>query len=546
MKMKRNGLWVLFALLVLFVSGCGQRERPVLPAFKQEAQRNAIVVLGGLQEPDTLNPLLSDLASTHDVGRLLFSGLLVQDEQGRSQPDLASVVPTVQNGGISRDGLTVTYRLRNNVTWHDGVPFTAEDVRFTWQLISQGKVHPYWREMYSRVATVEAPDKYTVIVRFREYDPRQLELFHVILPQHRLGGSRDLAKDAFQRQPVGTGPFRLKEWRMAEALHFAANDRYFRGRPKLEGIQYRVIPEAALLVSLLKNGEVDLVGNIALQSIDQVRGAENMQLVLSPSAIWEHVDLNTENPLFADVRVRKALSLALDRQAVVNAGVRGVGFPAIAGISPASWLANPEIKAPVRDLAAAKELLEQAGWRPGPSGWLMKEGKQLAFVLHIPAKDSLRENVASQLVQQWRDIGVKAEVRPVEIKLLQEEILRSRRYEAALYGWVTELNPWWYNHWHSKRIPGPMNGYGGFNFTAFRNPELDSLLERTVFPQEEEQNRMVAYRVQEILRDEAPAISLYFRAQADVLKPRLRNFKPNPTIGGNCWNAWEWDVDSGK
>jgi len=541
---KRYG-WLLMLLLMLLLGGCGQKAVPGQQPAKQELQQKGTLVLGGLQEPDTLNPLLSELSATNDLGRLLFSGLVVMDDQGRWQPDLATVVPTVQNGGISRDGLTVTYRLRPDVTWHDGVAFTAEDVRFTWQLISQNKVHPYWKELYSRVASVEAPDRYTVVVKFKSYDPRQLALFQTILPQHRLGGSRDLAKDAFQRQPVGTGPFRLKEWRMAEAVVLEANERYYRGKPKINTILYRVIPESTLMVALLKSGEVDVVGNIPLQNVDHVRSAENMKLVLTPSTIWEHVDLNNGHPLFSDVRVRRALSLGLDRQAVVNAGIRNTGFPAAVGMPPQSWLAQPEIKAPGRDLAAAKELLQQAGWKPGPNGWLLKDGQMFSFVMYIPAKDKIRENVASQVAQQWRDLGIKVEVQPVDIRILKSDILKNRRYTAALYGWIGELSPWLYDAWHSAAIPGAANGYSGLNFSGFRNAELDGVLGQLALPQVDEQQRAVAWRAQEILNDEVPVITLYFRAQVDAVKPRVVNFKPNPSMSGNYWNAWEWSLSGG-
>lgn len=182
-----HGHCVLLCLMmsvIILISGCSTKELPI-PKGK-EMKQGGQIVYGSMQEPNTLNPLLSDLLATAEVGSLIFSGLVVSNEKGEWIPDLASEVPTLQNGGVSQDGLTVRYKLRSGVSWHDGKAFTAEDVKFTWQIIMNSKVNIVSREGYNKILSIETPDNYTVIVNFKENYAPYLSLFATILPKHIL------------------------------------------------------------------------------------------------------------------------------------------------------------------------------------------------------------------------------------------------------------------------------------------------------------------------------------------------------------------------
>ncbi|MGL5513705.1 MAG: ABC transporter substrate-binding protein, partial [Sporomusa sp.] len=200
-------LIILFlTVLAIVITGCSSSNEALPPEKKKAAiQQGGQLRYGSLQEPDTLNPLLSDLLATAEVGRLVFSGLVSTNDKGEWLPDLATDVPTTTNGGVTPDGLRITYRLRQGVTWHDRVPFTAEDVKFTWQLIMNRKINIVSRDGYDRISAVETPDPNTVIVKFREYYAPYLTLFTTILPKHRLETAGDINKAPFNRAPIGTG-----------------------------------------------------------------------------------------------------------------------------------------------------------------------------------------------------------------------------------------------------------------------------------------------------------------------------------------------------
>ena len=543
MRYQRLGTTIVLILALLLGTGCGSRDKtgPAVPPAAQ-LQPGGQLIYGSLQEPNTLNPLLSDLLATAEIGSLIFSGLVQTNDKGEWVADLASEVPTRANGGVSADGLTVVYRLRPGVTWHDGTPFTSADVKFTWELIMNRRANVVSREGYERISAVETPDANTVIVRYRQFYAPYLTLFGTILPKHRLEGEADLNKAAFNRAPVGTGPFKMREWRIAEAIYLEANPAYFKGRPNLDSLVYRFIPDVSIMLTQLKGGEVDIVSNIGLNQLEQVKAVGGVRAVVTPNMIWEHLDFNLDNALFQDMRVRQAIALGLDRQAIIANLLKGVASPAVGDQSPLSWAFNPALKAPARDLSAARELLAQAGWKPGPDGVMVREGRRLDFTLVTTAGNKTREAVAQAIVQQLKELGVSVTVRPVEVPAFFGDVLKARRFEAALYAWVAGLDPDNSSLWHSKNIPGAGNGYQGQNYPGWKSREADALLEvgeRTV---DLEGRRQAYLRIQELIVAEAPVIPLYFRSNIDAVRDVVVNYKPNPTQAGNLWNAREWGL----
>jgi peptide/nickel transport system substrate-binding protein len=529
---------------LLLGAGCGRDKagQPGTPAAPAKLEPGGQLIYGSLMEPNTLNPLLSDLLATAEVGSLIFSGLVQVNERGEWVADLASDVPTAQNGGVSPDGLTVTYRLRPGVTWHDGAPFTAADVKFTWETIMNRRVNVVSRDGYDKIAAVDTPDANTVVVRFRQYYPPFLTLFGTILPRHLLAGAEDVNKAAFNRAPVGTGPFKLREWRIAEAVILDANASYFKGRPNLDTIVYRVIPDSGIMLTQLKAGEVDIVSNVGLAQLEQFKAVSGVRTVVTPNMIWEHLDFNLDNALFQDARVRRALALALDRQAIITASLKGVASPAVGDQSPLSWAYNPVLKAPARDVAAAKELLAQAGFKQGADGVFARNGRRLAFTLVTTAGNKTREAVAQTIAQQLKEAGVDMAVRLVDVPVFFGDTLKARRFEAAMFAWVAGLDPDNISLWHSRNIPAAGNNYQGQNYAGWRSPEVDGLTEQGARLVAVEARKQVYFRIQELIVQEAPVIPLYFRSNIDAVRDTVVNYKPNPTQAGNLWNAREWGL----
>ncbi|EAX47997.1 extracellular solute-binding protein, family 5 [Thermosinus carboxydivorans Nor1] len=540
--MRLGKIWLAAALSLILVLavGCGGTKLNSEGQETRELQQGGQLVYGSLQEPNTLNPLLSDLLATAEVGSLIFSGLITVNDKGEWVPDLAVEVPTVQNGGVSPDGLTVIYKLRQGVTWHDGQPFTAADIKFTWQYILNRKVNVISRDGYDRIKAIETPDPYTAVIRFEQPYAPYLTLFRTILPKHILEGVEDYNKAGFNRRPIGTGPFKFKEWRLAEAIILEANPAYYRGKPHLDSIMYKVIPDPNILLTQLKAGEIDIASSIGFTQLEQVKAIDGVQTLVTPNMIWEHLDFNLDNPLFQDVRVRQAIALAIDRQSIVNTVLKNVAIPAVADQSPFSWAYNPALKPPARDVNRARELLVQAGWKQGPDGVFAKDGQRLAFSIVTTGDNKIRETVGQAIIQQLKEVGIQGELRLVDVPLFFGDVLKNRRFETAMYAWVAGLDPDNQSLWHSKKIPSRANGYEGQNYPGWRNPEVDALTEQGARTLDLGSRKQIYFRLQDLIVQEVPVIPLYFRANIDAVKTRVVNYRPNPTPAGNLWNAWEW------
>lgn len=534
-----TALIVIIAVSIL--SGCSGKKSEVQQPAKQ-LQQGGQLVYGSLQEPNTLNPLLSDLLATAEVGSLIFSGLVVTNDRGQWVPDLAAEVPSLQNGGVSPDGLTVTYRLRPGVVWHDGTPFTANDVKFTWQTIMNKRNEGISREGYDRITSIEVPDKQTVVIRFRDFYAPYLTLFPVVLPQHKLEGVEDLAKAPFNRSPVGTGPFKFREWRIADAIVLDANPSYHLRKPVLDSIVYRIIPDMTILLSQLKAGTLDVVSNIPLTQLESVKALEGIRLIVTPGRTWEHIDFNLDNALFQDTRVRQAILMAVDKQALVATALKGAAVIAATDQSPLSWVYNPALKPVPRDVNRARELLAQAGWTLGEKGIYTKDGQNLAFSLTTTSGNKTREAVAAMLVQQLKEVGIQLDVRYLDVPLFFGDTLKNRRFETAMYAWVVGVDPDNHSFWHSRQIPGRSNGYEGQNYPGWRNTEVDNLTEQGLRTVNGEERKQIYYRIQDIFVQDVPVIPLYFRSSIDAVKNSVANYKPNNTPAGNLWNAYEWGV----
>ena len=539
MSGRRNNISIIFLLFVVLVTGCSQTSGPGNQT-KVDYQAGGQLTYGTLYEPDTLNPLMSDLVAVTEVSSLIFSGLMRTNNKGEWLPDLAAEMPNRQNGGISANGLTLTYRLRTNVTWHDGMPLTADDVKFTWKMIMDPKVNVKNREGYDKIRAIETPDKHTVVVHFREYYPGMLSLFPAILPQHILSKEPDLNKAAFNRRPVGTGPFRFKDWHVGEAVLLEAYPQYFQGKPTLDGITYKIVPDAALLVAQLKTGEIDIFSRVPFAQLDQVKTTPNMRAVITPNLTWEHAVFNLNSTIFQDVRVRKAIVMGLDRSVIVTSALKGVGEPALADQSASSWAYHSALQIPARNVSGAKELLAQAGWKQGDDNIFAQNGRRLTFSLSIPAGSKAREAVALMMAQQLKEIGVAMEIKTIKREDFLNDVLKMRNFEMAIFALTMSSDPDNFDLWNSKKIPSAANGYDGRNVAGWVNPEVDELTMRGKTIVDQEIRKQAYWRIQELIVSECPVIPLYFWANIDMVKNTVGNYQPSPTGYGDLWNAWQW------
>jgi peptide/nickel transport system substrate-binding protein len=397
---------VLVAAGVIALTSCGDGKH-VLTASGADDESRDMLHLYIAQSPDTLNPLLANSTTTKRLATLFYDPLVVPDADNRLRPALAAVVPTLANGGISRDGKTVTFKLRKGVRWQDGRPFTSADVMFTFAKINDPTAEVAERTGYDRIARTSAPDPFTVVVTLKE----PFALFvadagygYPILPAHAFAKSADFNHDPLRSQPIGTGPYRLKRWDRGNRIDLVANAAYFGGRPKINKVTIAELPDQTTVALALRTHLIDFA-QVEPTVFAQLREQPDLRSGTEPSNNYIGFALNTTSPILRDVRVRRALSMAIDRVTLCKKMTLGSGAPAYADL-PAKLWSDPEPANPYSyDPNAANAMLDAAGWKRGPSGFRERGGVPLRL-RNVSQTGHWDQSIAAQIEPMLRAIGI--------------------------------------------------------------------------------------------------------------------------------------------
>lgn len=502
---------------------------------------NDLLVIGYDREPDTLNRF-----STHileDIQTCVIEGLTITDEQMRVQPLLAREVPSLANGAVvlrADGGMDVTWRLRPGVRWHDGVPFTSADVKFTVDAINGPAYNPESTDGFDRISGVDTPDPLTAVVHYRErYAPYALQFIRGALPKHVLEG-RDIDRATdYNRAPLGTGPYRVAEWKTGEYILLERVPHYWRGDslPQIRRLLFRFVPNTTTRINQLRAGEVHIVALVPWDRARDLAGTPGLSLRRTAGNAYEHVTLNERKvAAFRDVRVRQALTMAVDRESLVRTLLDGLAPVAHGPVQPVSWAYTDSIRHYAFDPVHARALLDSAGWRTGAGGVRERNGARLAFTLMTQAAFVVRENVAQVLQRQWHDVGAD-----VSIALVDGTAISSKwfdgQFDAMLHWWQMSADPDLVLFFAADRTPP-----AGRNINFFEDAALTKLLyagDREVDPAK---RRPLLVEAQRRISELAPEIPLYNVTRLDAVPESLRGFKGNPTNTGIFWNVHEWSV----
>ena len=484
-----------------------------------------------------LPPLASDAASAA-INSLVYNGLVKYDA------DLTLIGELAESWEISPDGLTITFKLRRGVKWHDGAPFTAQDVLFTYQVMVDPKTPTAYSGDYLQVKKAEAVDDYTFRVTYPRPFAPALETWGLsILPRHLLEG-QDITKSPLGRHPVGTGPYKFKEWRAGEKIALTYNPDYFEGRPYLNGYINVVKPDLATMFLELKAGNLDRMGLTPLQYTRQTeypkfaRLYQKYRYVPVPFS-YIYLAYNLEDQRFADKRVRQALTYAINKKEIIDGVLLGLGEEAVGPYKPGAWYFNPDTPRFAYNPEKARALLAQAGWQPNREGILVKDGRPFEFSILTNQGNDIRARTAEIIQGRLREIGILVKIRIVEFAVFLKEFIDKGRYEAVLLGWNTGMDPDQYDIWHSSKTrPGELN------FIHYKNPEVDALLEEGRHTFDREKRRQAYFKIQEILAEDQPYTFLFAPDSLPAISKRFRGIKPAPA--GINYNFIKWYVPLGE
>lgn len=493
-------------------------------------------------DPRNLNPLFltPDAASVEQqLARLAFEPFVDLDGRGRPIPVLLREIPTRANGGLSADGRTIRYRLRPGVEWSDGLPVTAQDVLFTLRAILDPRNPVRSHEGYDVIDRARAEGRLTVVVHLRRaWAPAVMTYFSAgfspqfVLPEHVLRGQLPLERAAFNAAPsVGDGPYRFVSWTRGESLRYAANPRYWRGRPPIARLDVRTIPDPSTNLLLLRSGAIDW-NLLAPAQLAVVRGDPQLRFLTVPTAVVAGLAFNTARGPLDDVRVRRAIAMSIDRDAISRKITLGF-YPVTDVIQPHfSWAYDPSIREPGYDPAGADRLFDRAGWRRASDG-MRRRGRVALHVTYVQFPETatgvrVATGVAAALRERGVDVGIKG-VSNAQLFLPRTGVLARGNFDIAYVPWTMGADP---------DDSAVLDCGAPSNYMRWCDRRVERLERAALAATEEPLRKRLYGAIGRIVAQQVPVLYLFNADYVYAYRERLRGFAPNAFVP--TWNAYRW------
>ncbi len=486
------------------------------------------------EDINTLNPLLSQQLTLGYLSSLTAAWLTKWDAHNLPYPELSTAVPTKANGGVSRDGLTITYHLRKGLRWSDGAPLSADDVVWTYHAIMNPANNVTSRAGWDLITRVDEPDKYTVTFHLsKPYSPFVTTFFSsaaanpAILPKHLLAQYPNINNVPFNALPVGAGPFKYKEWIRAQKVVMVPNPYYFRGQPKLKEIDFEIIPNRDTVLTSLQAHEIDMWANVPGAYYDRINNIAGTTVLLQPGYAWGHLDFNVSRPGVSDPAVRHAIELATDRKNLIAKFQHGVQTLQ-EGVAPLKApYYDSDIKLVPFNIAKANALLDAAGWKRGSGGIREKNGVRLNLLFATSTGTPNVDNEIEFFRSTWEQIGVGIDVHRYPSQMLLAPIadggvIQGGKWDVVLFNWVADPLGDLSFIYACDQIPP-----NGQNDLRWCNPQADAAM-RALFSHYDQAQRNADDRILFAhLAKDLPQITLFGVADIYVFNKDLKNFHPN-------------------
>jgi peptide/nickel transport system substrate-binding protein len=511
----RIAAFCVFAAL-LVTGGCARSGEAV-------SHPPATLRLVAQDDPRTLNPLLMLSGSESALASLAFDTLLEVNSRNVFVPSLATVVPAVVNGGISKDGKRYTFRLRRGVRWHDGAAFTSRDVEFTIRTILSRRNSVSNRAGYDDILSVQTPSPLTVIVRLRRpFAPFLADVGagYPIVPAHLLEKSTNLLLDPFGSHPIGTGPYRFVEWERGERLVYAANPHYLR-TPKIARIEVELLSNLDAQNNAISRGDVDFAG-VQSSQYALLRSRPNIVATTEPLNDFFGLALNTQRAILVDARVRRALVMAIDRAAIVRDNTFGAGTVAYADLPLFMWTNRVPADPARYDTSAARKLLDAADWHVGSDGVRERNGIRFHLDGVAFAESATGRNIDLQVEQMFKNVGVDISWKYVSYQLYfatkaDRGTLATGNYDIADF----PFNGGGVDVGNNELYACDKNDQRGFNAARYCNPAMETLQARSLAELDPKVRLKYVGKIERLAASDAPYIFLYYIPRRLVWTPSL-------------------------
>jgi peptide/nickel transport system substrate-binding protein len=478
---------------------------------QSQARRGGMLRVGLDVDADSLDPRLTKNTSGFRMKELAFNGLVAINPDYTPVPDLAEKWD-------NPDDKTWVFHLRQGVKFHDGSDFTASDVKFTYEsVLDQAFASPF-RAFYLSVDKVEATDKNTVTFTLKTpFAPFLSYMDLAIVPQAAV---QKLGAD-FGTKPVGTGPFKVDRWTTGDTIELSANDSFFGGRPNLDRVRVKVVPDNSGRVVGLESGDLDFVQSpVSPQDVSRVQSAAKLKVDRTPAAGYTYVNLNCADPILADKKVRQALSHLINKQQIIDTIYKGIGKPANGPIVPGMWAYSADVPSYDYNPDKAKQLLEEAGWKAAADGMRSKDGQKLSLTVRTHSEDPDRKQLIQVLQSEFQKVGIDATTSTVEFPAFFQD-MQDGKYQVGVIGWLNLSDP-------DRATFRQFTVDGTANYGKYKNDQVDKLLKdaRSTLDQSRAKT-LYADAVRQIV-DDAPYIFVQYQEYIAMYSPKLQGYVVNP------------------
>jgi peptide/nickel transport system substrate-binding protein len=521
-------------------------------------------------EPQILNPFIATQTAAGEANSPVVEGLLGVDPDGNRYPVLAKEVPTVENGLVSEDGLTITYNLRDGIVWSDGQPFTCDDVKFTWEAVVHPESGAVSTTGYTDIESVECPDDLTVVIQFKQFYAPYLSLFDSIMPRHATGDPAEMQKWVYNWHPIGTGPFKIQEWVSGDHITYVPNENYrdYPNKPQLDKLIIRIIPSLEAGKALIRTGEIDILWDLTEADVPEFEGISGIVVNRKTSSGTERLVLNLANPeldatddpvnnphwALGDLRVRQAIQHAIDKEFINQEllyGLARVGTNelnngwAMAEITPSEY--SPE---------KAEELLKDAGWTDEDSDGVREchgclyaeEGRPLRLKIQTTTGDKLREETGQVILERLGKVGIELFIENVPSSVLfgswaSDAFRKHGNFDILMYTTRDGIDPHSQveGYFASWNMPTAANDGAGFNYSRWVDEKFDALVKAAGATPNLEERRQLYQQAMERVAEGLPHIYLYDHLDIHLSRARVQGFQVNPW-DNQTWNVEDWAV----
>jgi peptide/nickel transport system substrate-binding protein len=504
------GLVCCIGILVCIVS-CG---------FSSVREEGAIYIhMGG--EPKTLNSIISNDASTTAINKYIEESLIQRNKDTLEfEPLLA------ESWIIYPDNMRFVFKLKKGIFWHDGVEFTADDLIFSYKIIMKKDTDDaFLKNYYQDINRVTKIDRYTVEFSYKTPYYRAFEMCGSIpiLPKHVFEKGKEFNNHKNNRKPIGTGPYIFKEWKTGQKIVLERNEKYWGKKPAIRKIIFKIVHEQKVAFKMLKKEELDMMGLRPIQWTRQTSGSRfnnYFQKIKYDDQNYSYIGWNNARELFRDVRVRKALTMMIDREKISNKLFYGLSKV----VSGPFYVNSPDYDVSVKPFAynvkSALQLLKEAGWDDHDNdGILDKKGKKFVFVFTITSGSSSAERIGTIIKEDLSKIGIEMSIERYEWAVFQEKVFKKRDFDAMFGGWSLDLESDPYQLWHSSNIKS------GDNFLSYLNPEIDYLCEKIRKTYNVNERRKLYHRFHRIIHEDQPCTFMFCHPDLVAVSRKFKNVK---------------------